>query len=74
MDVECTALPGIGSRHMFTTAGDHRVGVVVHHGGRRDLVIHERDDPDATTAIALTKQEASVLAGLLRIREVIAGD
>ncbi len=66
MDVERTALPGIGLRHVFATGKGRRVGVVSHHTGRRDLVIYRRDDPDsAADSVVLSEQEANVLAELL---------
>ncbi|NUR92910.1 MAG: potassium transporter TrkA, partial [Nonomuraea sp.] len=46
MEVEQTALPGIGLRHDFTTRAGRRVGVISHRTGRRDLVIYDQDDPD----------------------------
>lgn len=61
-----TELPGIGVRHELTTnSGDH-VGVVNHIDGQRDVVIFDRQDPDACRySIALTDDEAAALAGLL---------
>ncbi len=76
VDIERSPLPGIGLRHVLTTAHGHRVGVVSHHGGRRDLVIYRRDDPDsAADIVTLTTQEADALADLLcaaRIEERLA--
>ncbi len=66
VEVERTALPGIGLRHVFSTVRDRRVGVVSHHTGRRDLVIYRRDDPDsAADTVVLSDEEANVLAELL---------
>ena len=76
MEVERTALPGIGLRHVFGTERGRRVGVVSHHTGRRDLVIYRRDDPDsAADSVVLSGPEANVLAELLggaRIEERLA--
>lgn len=64
--VEQTALPGIGVRHDMITAAGRRVGVVSHRNGRRDLVLYDRDDPDACVAsIRLTDDEAEALADFL---------
>ncbi|UQU67607.1 potassium transporter TrkA [Couchioplanes caeruleus] len=72
MDVESTPLPGIGTCRTFHTATGHRVGVVTHHaGGRRELVHSISDDPDATCSLTLTRTEATALAGLLGILDVI---
>ncbi len=66
VEVERTALPGIGLRHVFSTGHGRRVGVVSHHTGRRDLVIYRRDDPDsAADSVVLTVEEANALAELL---------
>ncbi|MGW0435184.1 cation:proton antiporter regulatory subunit [Micromonospora sp. NPDC003197] len=64
--VEQTALPGIGVRHDLVTTSGRRVGVVTHRNGRRDLVLYDEDDPDASVAdIPLTDDEADALADIL---------
>lgn len=66
MEVRETALPGIGVRHEFTTSHGHRVGLVSHRSGRRDVLLFDERDPDAAgTAIVLTADEAEALATLL---------
>lgn len=72
VDVERTALPGIGLRHDFITERDRRVGVVSHRTGQRDLVIYDRDDPDsAAEVVRLTLEEADVLAELLGTGHIV---
>jgi TrkA domain protein len=64
--VEQTALPGLGVRHDLVTEAGRRVGVVTHRNGRRDLVLYDREDPDACVAsIPLTDDEAEALADFL---------
>jgi TrkA domain protein len=64
--VEQVELPGIGVRHDLLTEGGRRIGVVSHRSGKRDLVVFDPDDPDACTEqIALTDDEAEVLAEVL---------
>ena len=46
-DVRETKLPGVGVRHEFTTDDGEHVGVLVHRDGRRELLVYDRDDPDA---------------------------
>jgi TrkA domain protein len=66
MEIQETALPGVGLRHDFTTRSGRQLGVVSHHSGRRDLVLYDRDDPDACQeVIRLTEEEAEALAELL---------
>jgi TrkA domain protein len=66
MDVQETALPGIGLRHEFTTQSGRRVGLVSHRSGRRDVVLYDERDPDAAReALQLTPDEAEALATLL---------
>lgn len=50
---------------MVTTSG-YRLGVVSHRSGRRDLVLFDGDDPDASIAdIPLNDDEAEALADIL---------
>jgi len=64
--VEQTALPGIGVRHDLVTTSGRRVGVVTHRTGRRDLVVYDEGDPDASIAsIALNDDESEALADIL---------
>lgn len=64
--MEQTTLPGIGVRHDVVTESGRRVGVVSHRSGRRDLVIYDVEDPDASTEdIPLTDDEAEALADIL---------
>lgn len=76
MDVERTALPGIGHRHEFRTGKGRRVGIVSHRSGRRDLLVYDRDDPDRPAeTVVLSPEEADGLAELLattRITERLA--
>jgi TrkA domain protein len=66
MDVQETALPGVGLRHEFTTRAGRQLGVVSYRTGRRDLLLHDRDDPDVyQEVIRLTQEEADALADLL---------
>ena len=46
-DVRETKLPGVGVRHEFTTADGTDIGVLVHHDGRREILVYDSDDPDA---------------------------
>jgi TrkA domain protein len=48
------------------TASGRTVGVVSHRNGRRDLILYDVDDPDASLAsIPLTDDEAEALADVL---------
>jgi TrkA domain protein len=66
MDIQETALPGVGLRHDFTTKAGRQLGVVTHRTGRRDLLVYDRSDPDACQeVIQLTEEEADALGDLL---------
>jgi TrkA domain protein len=66
MDVQETALPGVGLRHDFTTRAGRQLGVVTHRTGRRDLLVYDRRDPDSCQeVIQLTDDEADTLAEML---------
>ncbi|MER7210103.1 cation:proton antiporter regulatory subunit [Streptosporangium sp. NPDC000239] len=72
MDVEQTALPGIGLRHEFTTRAGRRIGVVSHRTGRRDLVIYDPADPDrACETVKLNDEEADALVELLGAPRIV---
>jgi TrkA domain protein len=75
-DVTETPLPGVGVRHDFTTASGERLGVVSHRGGRREIVVYDRADPDACTSVLhLDGDDTRTLAELLgasRVSEVLA--
>jgi TrkA domain protein len=72
VEVEQTALPGIGLRHEFTTRSGRRIGVVSHRTGRRDLVIYDNDDPDrASETVRLNDEEADALVELLGAPRIV---
>jgi TrkA domain protein len=72
VDVERTALPGIGLQHIMTTDRGRQLGVISHRTGRRDLVIYDKEDPDSCIAtVALTPEEANAIAELLGTGRII---
>jgi TrkA domain protein len=75
-DVTEIQLPGVGVRHEFTTGGGEKVGVLSYRGGRREIVVYDRADPDACrTVFHLNRDDAHTLAELLgasQIAEVIS--
>jgi TrkA domain protein len=59
-------LPGVGVRHEFTTTHGERVSVLAHRGGRRELAVYDRDDPDACSAVLhLGPDDTRTLAEIL---------
>jgi TrkA domain protein len=73
MDVQETALPGVGLRHDFTTRTGRQLGVVTHRTGRRDLLVYDRGDPDTCQEVVqLTDEEADTLAELLGAARLVA--
>jgi len=84
VDIEETRLPGVGLRHDLTVRGGQRDGGVSQVNGDRELVLHDKHDPDACRAVLhLGSEEASMLAELLgaprvserlaRLREQVEG-
>ena len=72
VDLEETALPGIGLRHDFMTRSGRRVGVVSRRDGQRELVLYRVEDPDAVSrTLVLTVEEADVLAELLGAPRIV---
>ncbi len=65
-DVRETILPGVGVRHDFTNAWGQPLAVLVHHDGRRELLVYDEGDPDACSAVVkLTNDESRTVAELL---------
>lgn len=70
-DVRETLLPGVGVRHEFVTASGERVAVLTHRGGRRDVAVYDRADPDACTSMLhLSPDDTRTLAELLGATQV----
>jgi len=73
-EVTETQLPGVGVRYEFTTESEERVGVIVHRGGRREVLVYDPSDPDVcSTVMRLSVEDTRTLSELLgasRISEV----
>jgi TrkA domain protein len=68
MEIQETALPGVGLRQEFTTSAVRQLGVVSYRTGRRELLLYDPDDPDACReVIRLIPEEADALADLLGV-------
>lgn len=70
-----TKLPGVGVRHEFTTESGEEMAVLVHHDGRREVLVYDADDPDVCrTVVALTAADSRTLNELLgasKVTEVV---
>jgi TrkA domain protein len=65
-EVEETQLPGLGIRYEFQTSRGSRLIVIHHRTGRRELLVHDRNDPDTSREIiALDPDDSRTLAELL---------
>ncbi|MDQ4097771.1 MAG: potassium transporter TrkA [Actinomycetota bacterium] len=65
-EVTETQLPGVGVRHEFTTSNGERLGVVSLRGGRRQIILYDREDSDAcSTLLHLDADDSQTLAELL---------
>ncbi|WP_024805952.1 cation:proton antiporter regulatory subunit [Nocardia sp. BMG51109] len=72
MNVDVTALPGIGVRKDFEVRSGRRVGVVAHRDGGLDLILSKQEDQDACAAqVPLTTDEAAALANLLGAPQLV---
>jgi TrkA domain protein len=70
-EVRETKLPGVGVRHEFTTETGHDLGVLVHHDGRREILVYDSDDPDACTSIvSLSSNDSRTVSELLGSSQV----
>ena len=75
-DINEVQLPGVGVMHEFITKSGTRVGVISHRTGRKEVVVGDREDPDASRSVLeLGEQDARTLAELLggsRVTEALA--
>lgn len=73
-EVTETKLPGVGVRFEFETSERERVAVLVHRGGRRELMVYDTSDPDrCDTLLSLDAEDSRTLNELLggsRVSEV----
>ncbi len=66
-----TKLPGVGVRHEFTTDAGDVIGVLVHHDGRRDLLMYDRVDPDSCASTTeLSSPDSRALAEMLGASQI----
>lgn len=71
VEVRETKLPGVGVRHEFASDEGEQIGVLVHHDGRREILVYDRDDPDAcSSTIRLSAGDTRTLSELLGASQV----
>ncbi len=75
-EVRETKLPGVGVRHEFTTENGADIGVLVHHDGRREILVYDSEDPDkCSTIVSLSAGDTrtvSELLGASRVTEAVS--
>jgi len=72
VDVQETALPGVGLRYDFATASGHRLAVVARRTGDQELVLYAADDPDSARVVVLLRpEEADTLAEILGAPRIV---
>jgi len=70
-EVRETKLPGVGVRHEFTTETGHDLGVLVHHDGRREILVYDSADPDACSSlVSLSSNDTRTVSELLGASQV----
>ncbi len=71
-EVNETKLPGVGVRYDFVASDGQRVGVIHHRGGRREIVLFDLGDPDASVGVVrLDEDDSRTLAELLGSSQVV---
>ena len=62
-------------RHEFTTEDGADIGVLVHHDGRREILVYDSDDPDKCSSLvalsAADTRTVSELLGASRVTEAV---
>ena len=70
-EVTETQLPGVGIRYEFSTDEGARLGVLCHHGGRREVFVYDRRDPDqAQSVVQLSAGDSRTLSELLGATQI----
>lgn len=70
-EVRETQLPGVGVRHDFTSDDGTRLAVLVRKDGRREILVYDRDDPDACRQVLqLSVNDTRTLSELLGASQV----
>ncbi len=65
-EVTETQLPGVGIRYEFSTDDGTSMGVICHHGGRREVFVYDTHDPDvAQSVVRLSANDSRTLTELL---------
>jgi TrkA domain protein len=71
-EVSETKLPGLGVRYDFVTSEGQRLGVVHHRSGRREVVLFDEQDPDASLGVVrLDEDDSRTLAELLGSSRIV---
>lgn len=66
VDIQKSALPGLGVRYDFVTSHGQRIGVITHRDGHRELLVYDDRDPDACRdVVRLEEEDTRALAELL---------
>jgi TrkA domain protein len=66
MELERTALPGVGVSYTLSTDEGRRIGVVAHLRGQRDLISYDAEDRERVLhTVRLSETEARTVAHLL---------
>ena len=66
MIVKMADLPGVGKKLSFQTAEEHKIVVIIHHSGKRDLYFfQEADEDEADYFLSLTSEETRELGAQL---------
>ncbi|MGB5757654.1 MAG: cation:proton antiporter regulatory subunit [Acidimicrobiales bacterium] len=70
-EVRETKLPGVGVRYEFTTDIGQDMGVIVHHDGRREVLVYDGPDPDSCSSIvSLSEADTQTLGEILGVSHV----
>ncbi len=66
MEVKMCDLPGVGKKISFETADEHKIVIIVHHSGKRDLYFfQEAGEDEADFFLSLTSEETREMGAQL---------
>lgn len=63
--VEEAELPGLGKKYVLTTHADDKAVIIIHHDGKREFYVLDRDEDEVKASLSLYDHEARQLGAVM---------